>query len=118
MGTQSCRQMEASTEPEGKKKPKQNKGKSKEGSEAVNEEASAAEELEAFIIFQASAFFSLYLSLAEGTALSTPSCHSGLSPLLGAKNGPIKHQRVKHSLGLIQHSKTCAYMGRGRERNE
>jgi len=85
------------------RKKRRKKGE-KKGSEAVNEEAPAAEEDEPFIIFQCLFFFTFTLFVFCRRRLLSPpvpSISGADNSLLGAKNGPIKNESIKHSLILI-----------------
>lgn len=94
------------------KKKKKKKGR-KKGSEAVNEEASAAKDVESFIIFQHLFFpFTLFV-FGRRRSLSppAPAVRGADRSLLGAKNGPIKNESTKHSLILIPCVNISIYAG-------
>lgn len=95
------------------------KNQSKKGqksSGAVNEEAPAAGEVEPFIISQPCSFFLPCLSSAEGDCSLQPSLPSRAgNSLLGARNGPIKSEIIKHSWILVLCINSALYTERRRK---
>lgn len=88
----------------------------KKSSEAVNEEAPEAEQVEPSIIFQ-HLFFPFTLFVFGRRLLRSPSLpaiQGADSSLLGAKNGPITNESVEHSLILVH----CVNISIYTERNK
>lgn len=95
---------------------RKNKKRRKKSSEAINEEAPEAEQVEPSIIFQ-HLFFPFTLFVFGRRLLRSPSLpaiQGADSSLLGAKNGPITNESVEHSLILIH----CVNISIYTERNK